>query len=264
MTARCLDPICDDGPTEDEPLPRFADDGSCLCRRCGLLLQQRLAEMPARRDALRATLGGLTASVKGENRPTKGTPPVPLNLAAHDHLTAMHATCVSWVRLVCEERGLRGPGRESLNTLTSWLLSQLDWLLSHGAVGDLADEMRDLSRVADALARTREQWHRLPVKCPGCDAQEIGRWDGADNVACTACGETWHEDDYARLVLILATDQGTSVTATEAARRAGIRPELFRQWVSRGKVRRLGTVDGVARYSTSDLDAVRQDEEGVA
>lgn len=260
MTARCLDPKCDDGPTEGDPMPRFADDGSNLCRRCGTLLQQRLAELPARRDALRATLGGLRASVKGENRPTKGTPPVPLNLAAHDHLTEMHATVVSWVRLVTEERSLRGPDRDDLNVLSSWLLSQLDWLLDHPAAGDLAEEIRDLSRVADALARTREQWHRLPVKCPRCDAQEIGRWDGADHVACTSCGETWHEDDYARLVLILATDQGTSVTAAEGAKRAGIKPELFRQWVSRGKVRKLGTVDGVARYSTSDLDAVRQEE----
>jgi hypothetical protein len=254
---RCTDPECIDGPTEDDQQrPRWAAEGANLCRRCATLLERRLAELHSQADAVRATLGGLHSSRKGENRPTKGSPPVPLNLDAHDFLTEMHATVVSWVRLVTEERNLHGPDRDLLPALTSWLLHQLDWLCGHEAVGDFADEVRDLSRKADALAGTRPGWHKLPAPCPACGATSLGRWDGADEVGCQTCGERWAEQQYRWLVAVLSSDPGTSVTAAEAVERAEVPAATFRQWVSRGKVRRLGTVDGTARYSTADLDAV--------
>lgn len=254
--ARCLDPGCTDGPTDsDEKMPRWAKDGN-LCRRCGALLEQRLAEVPARCQAVRSVLGGLRSSGRGENRPTKGTPPVPLNISAHDHLTEMHATLVSWVRMVAEERTLRGPDRDDDAILSAWLLSQLPWLLAHGAVGDLADEMRDLARVADSLTQSGLRWHRLEPPCPSCAAFELGRWDGDDHVGCRSCGRHWPDVEYPFFVRLALDDSGGCLTAAEAVQRAGVRPDTFWQWVSRGRVRKLGTVDGLARYSTSDIDRV--------
>lgn len=269
--SRCLDPKCSDGPPLDctcdpdavphhhAPGPRLTDDGDRLCRRCADLLEKRIAELPARQRELRDNLGGLHSHERGENRPTKGTPPVPLNIAAHDHLTDMHAKVVSWVRMVAEERDLRGPDRDALTYLCPWLLSQLPYLLQHGAVGDLADEMRDLTRTADGLTRAQPQRHHLPAPCPDCEATELYRLDGADHVLCQSCGLTWHERDYDRLVLVLASDTRTSVTAKEAAVRAGVPASTFRRWVGEKKVRRLGTVDGIARYSTADLDALQEE-----
>lgn len=254
---RCADPACTDGPEapDGSPMPRWAKDG-LLCRRCGTLLEQRLAEVPARREALRAELGGLRSSSRGENRPTKGSPPIPLNIPVHDHLEKIHATLVSWVLLVAEERALRGPDRDDDAILSAWLLSQFDWLLQHEAVGDFADEMRDLSRHADGLTQTREQWHRLEPLCPDCGARELGRWDGGDYVGCRSCGQRWAEEQYPMFVRLALDDSGGCVTAAEAVDRAQVAPATFRQWVSRGRVRKLGTVDGLARYSTADLDDV--------
>lgn len=257
---RCYDPACNDGPTEAEPMPRWADSPSLLCKRCGSLLEQRLAELPARTDALRAVLGGLTASQRGENRPTKGTPPVPLNLAAHDHLEAVNAVLVSWVQMVAEERGLRGPDRNGTAVLTGWLLSQLPWLLEHGAVGDLAQEVRDLTHIADGITRANPLRHRLPAPCPllGCGG-EMYREDGADHVACAHCGSVWTEDQYPWMVRLALDSSGGSITAKEAAERLGCTVGHVRNLVTAGEVRKLGTVDGIARYSTKDIDKHRKE-----
>lgn len=266
MTGRCLDPKCLDGPRDEdnEPLPRWTAEGSCLCTRCRDLLERRLADLPslvAQLDHL--LLHGLPAGRSLGNGRTKGEPPLPSRGFAevHDHLADVQQKLASWVQMTCEERQLRGPDRSDVRTLTFWLLSQFDWLARHLAAGDLADEVRDLHRTAEGIAQTQPQRHHLPVPCPDekCGAHEMSRLDGADHVICLACGLTWHESDYARLVLVLATDRGTSVTAKEGAERAGVRPEVFRQWVSRGKVRRLGTVNGAARYSTADVDALTKE-----
>lgn len=262
MTLRCVDPICLDGPADgDQPMPRWADAPGLLCRKDAEKLEQRLAELESRRDALRSVLGGGPAGAKGGNRPTKGSPPIPLNISAHDHLTAMQAVVVSWVRMVCEERGLRGPDGSDVALLARWLLSQLDWLLEHPAVGDLCDEMRDLARVADGLTQVHPRWNRLDPACPTCGAQELGRMDGDEHVACRACGRQWHEREYPAFVRLALDESGGSCTAAEGAERAGVPAATFRQWVSRKKVRRLGTVDGLARYSTEDVDRMTQDIE---
>lgn len=255
---RCVDKACTDGPpVDDQPMPRWATHG-LLCARCADRLEQRIAEMPARADQLRSVLGGLSATDRGENRPTKGNPPVPLNVDAHDLLVLIEGTVVSWVRMVAEERGLRGPDRQHLPSLCGWLVGQIDWLPAQLWVDDLAEEMRTLSRSADSLTRANPARHRLPAPCPACAAHELGRRDGASEVTCAACGSTWPEQDYDRLVLVLGSDPALSLTAVEAAARAGVEPARFRQWVSRGKVRRVGTVDGLARYATADVDAARE------
>ena len=249
--SRCADPSCTDGPpgTEGQPLPRFTVEPSRLCVRCGGMLERRLAEIPAHATALRAVLGGLRSSVRGGSRPTKGEPPVPLNIAAHDHLTAMKATLVSWVRLVCEERDLRGPDRDDLDVLSGWLLSQIGWLLQHDAVGDLADEVRDLTRVADGLTHLT----RRPVRA-GCDCFGCGEplWRGvadgleADRVTCSACGTTYDDGQYLMALKAAAWDaawievDGEQWATSAALANALGRPEqTIRSWYRRGHVRSM-------------------------
>lgn len=261
MTGRCVDKACTDGPRDhdEQPAPRWATLGN-LCARCSDHLEQRIAELPAQQQQVRACLGGLRSNTNDGSRRTKGNPPMPMNPTAFDHLEQLHATVVGWTRIITEERGLRGPDRNDVAHLGPWLLSQHDWICGQPWVDDMADELRDLQRAADGITRARPQQHRLPAPCPTCDQQQLTRWDGADHVTCGSCGRTWTEHDYARLVLVLASDRGTSITAPEAAKRAGVPASTFRRWVGEGHIRRLGTVGGQARYSTLDLDAHTQQE----
>lgn len=255
-TARCVAWDCNDGPpVDDKPAPRLARHG-LLCERCTRRLEQDLAELPARTQQLRSVLPGTQAPQRDGSRHTKGQPPVPLNIAAHDHLELVAGTVLSWVRLVAEDRGLRGPDRPEVERLTGWLLGQLDWIVGQPWVDDLLMEIHDLTRVADALTQARPGWHLLPAPCPGCSALTLGRWDGDDHVGCGTCGERWAEEHYPRLVLVLAWEK--TLTAEEAANLAGVEPATFRQWVSRGHVERVGSVDGQARYRKSDVDAMAQ------
>lgn len=256
---RCLDPRCTDGPDDGSRLTRNTET---LCRRCGGMVEMRLAELKSRHDQVaRLMLTPLPSRSSGGNRPTKGSPPVELNLSAHDWIVEATATLVSWVRMVCEERNLRGPDRSDVGVLSGWLLSQLPWLLEHPAAGDLADELRDLSRVADSLSRVNPRRYRLDAPCPllGCGERQMTREDGAGQVWCDACGGIWHEDEYAWMVRVALVSNAGCLTAAEAVDRLGVTVGTLRQWVSRGKVRKLGTVDGTARYSTADVEQLRKD-----
>ena len=255
MNQRCADKQCADGPRNDDqqPQPRWAALG-LLCARCADHLEQNIGALPAAHDQLRTVLAGSSRNPTDGSKPTKGNPPVPLNLDAHDHLEHMHHTITSWTRLVCEERGLRGPDRNTVAALAPWLLAQHDWLIDQPWAPDLADELRDLNRHTNTLTRSQPRQHRLPAPCPTCNEQQLTRWDGADHITCDSCGRVWTEADYTRLVLVLTSDSGTSITAAEAATRANVPPSTFRRWVSERKIRKLGTIDGLARYSTRDLD----------
>jgi hypothetical protein len=260
MNIRCVGKHCHDGPTDhDQPMPRWSAPGSLLCRRCTARLEQDLAELPAREQQVTATLDAAGGS--GAERRGTPEPPVPLNIGSHDHLTLMTAAVVSWALLVREERGLRGPDRSTVTALAPWLLGQLDWITQQPWVDDMAEEIHDLSQVADAITRRKPLRNRLEPPCPACGARDLGRWDGASQVDCVACGAVWDERYYPALVRLVLDTSGGCVTAAEAAAELGITVSALRMLVSRGRLRKLGTVDGLARYSTSDLEQLKQDRE---
>lgn len=47
---------------------------------------------------------------------------------------------------------------------------------------------------------------RMPVPCPQCEHDTLGRWVGGDVVDCLNCHAVWSEDEYRRLTLVLAED----------------------------------------------------------
>lgn len=258
---RCVDHGCLDGPPLDgQPSGRLVHLPALLCSRCEAALTKRLAEMPARRDLLRDTLGGIGGTRSSENKPTKGNPPVPLNIAAHDLLVDMQAKAVSWTQLVCEERGLRGPDQSDLRVLAPWLVSQVDWLIEQPWVDDLAEEMRDLARQADGLTAHRARWNRLEAPCPDCGAHELGRWDGSDDVHCLSCGMKWD-----RPALMEKQTARHTLTAASAAAWLRVRPATFRGYVAAGTIKSIGKDgDGLLRYAAEDVKALDTDEEQTA
>lgn len=240
--------------------PHTALPGTLLCGDCTRRLEQHLAELPARLHLVQALHDG-KQTPRRTDRPG-GDAPVPITVDAHDLLTHAPAILHSWTRLVCERRNLRGP--DTPERLAPWLLGQLDWLVTQPWADDLADEIRDLTRAAERLARVNPHRIRLEPPCPSCQARELGRWDGTDQVDCNRCGRAWPRRDYPWMVRVALDDSRGCLTATEAAQRLGITVPGFRaHYVSAGRVRKLGTVDGTARYSAGDVDALTS-EEGAA
>lgn len=261
---RCVDKACADGPRDDDqqPRPRWATTG-LLCTRCAQALEQRLAELPARRDHLRAVLGGRQGPISDGSKRTKGTPPVPLNLDAHDHLVAMHATVVSWVRLVCEERGLRGPDRDDVAFLAPWLVAQMDWLVGQPWVDDLADEIRDASRVADALTGTTRKPRRAGADCFECGSALVRPVvDGLeeDAVTCLGCGQQYDDSQYFMALQAAAwqaarveVDGETWATPTSLAHDLERSENTLHRWRRDGLVR-ARRVSGVTFFHLGDAE----------
>ena len=249
---RCTGKRCLDGPPlDDKPAPRWSVPGRMLCRRCTQNLERELAELPARLSLLHAHLGGYTTAGRSE-RPATGSSPVPLNVDAHDLICAADGLLTAWIRLVCEERTLRGPDKAN----PTWLLGQLDWLLTQPWVDDLADEIHDLTIECEAIIRSVPRRHRLEAPCPSCSAYELGRWDGSDHVDCASCGRTWDEAHYPSLALVAAQASGGCMTATEATALLATTYGAFRMLVHRKQVRKLATIDGVAFYASLDVRAL--------
>ncbi len=252
----CIGKSC--AGTAGQPRPTIAH--MMLCTGCTRRLEQHLAEMPARLHLVQALHDG-RQSPRRSDRPG-GDAPVPVNVDAFDLLQAAPAVLGSWVLLVCEERSLRGP--DNPENLAAWLLGQLDWLVRQLWVDDMAEEVSDLARAAERLCRVDEHRHRLEPPCPSCSARELGRWDGTEQVDCGSCGRVWPEKHYRAFVRLALDDSGGCLTAGEAAVRLGVSVGTVRNYVTAGEVRKLGTVDGTARYSTQDVERLAKQQEGAA
>ena len=90
-------------------------------------------------------------------------------------------------------------------TLCGWLRNRLDDACDqHPAIAEFAGDITrvhtDLRRVLGLLPLR----HRLHAPCPQCDMLTLYRDDGADYVECGSCGRVWSEDEYARLVIVIA------------------------------------------------------------
>lgn len=242
------------GKTCNTDSPALA--GTMLCGRCTHRLEQQLAELPARLHLVRALHDG-RQTPRRSDRPG-GDAPVPLNVDAFDLLQTAPAQLDSWAQLVREERDLRGPDNPDL--LAAWLLGQFDWLIRQPWVDDMADEINDLAQSAERLCRVNPHRHRLEPPCPSCAASELGRWDGTEQVDCGSCGRAWPREQYPAFVRLALDDSGGCLTANEAAQRLGVTVGTLRNLVTDGQVRKLGTVDGTARYSARDIEDLLERE----
>jgi hypothetical protein len=94
--------------------------------------------------ARRARLGGGAA----RRQPRAADQPLPYNAAAADVARELHAVLVSWVRLVCEHRGLDYDGDPSTAGLAVWLHRNIFALVMTPGVEDAPEEIGALVRVA--------------------------------------------------------------------------------------------------------------------
>ncbi len=225
-----------------------------LCTSRTHRLEQHLAELPARLHLVAAIHDG-QQTPRRTDRPG-GDTPAPANIDALDLLNAALDVLRSWAQLVCDERHLTGPRDGTL--LTAWLLGHLDWLTRQPWIDDMTDEINDLATEAERLCRINPHRHRLEPPCPSCGAGELGRWDGTEQVDCASCGRVWPEDQYPWMVRLALDDSGGCLTATQAATRLGVTVGSLRSLVHEGAVRKLGTVEGTARYSARDIEELER------
>lgn len=249
MTAQCL------FPHSDERAPHAASRGF-LCSDGFTRLERHLSELPALARWLQANLAGTSGTGFGDYTTGSHDRPLPINDGIADHLTQITDTVNSWCRLVAEERDLRGPWRPlpsdgwperdrlrraveqtaSLENLTVFLLAQLDWTVQQLWIDDYATEIEDLTSTAHGLVPSQPRTYRMPAPCPSCDAIELQRKDGDDRIECQGCGRLWTEDEYLRLVFVLAGEMDLPEWAPVAmvADRFGLNPATVWKWKQRG------------------------------
>lgn len=190
-------------PHPGDHRPHAAEVGY-LCKPGFARAEQHIAELPALSSWLHANLASGGAGDSDGSQRTKGEPPIPIRDTVHDHIVEIAAVLTSWAMLVAEERSLRGPRSAEVTTTAPFLLAHLEWAAAQLWVDDLAAEVADLHRTAHSLAPSRPGLHRMPAPCPTCDAVELSRQDGDDRIECRSCGRLWTEDEYVRLVIVLA------------------------------------------------------------
>jgi hypothetical protein len=100
-----------------------------------------------------------------------------------------------------------GPVRVNyLDRSVRYLREWVSALLAAPFAETVGREVLDLARRAERANGFDRLVHHLPVPCPTCDTRALTREDGSDQVECRACCRVWPEQDYRRLVLILASD----------------------------------------------------------
>jgi hypothetical protein len=212
-----------DPPAPDNPCPAHpTQDGAPVwCRPCGDRITHALDAIPglAAELALRgvADLGRLAASGEaGRTTRSKvaGSPSGSPAWDAADELIEWAHTVEDQLRAhLGHSTAVRavvyasGPVRVlSLGASVRYLRQWVSALLAAPFAETAGRDALDLARRAERAAGFDRLVHHLPVPCPTCDTRALTREDGADQVECRACGRVWTEDDYRRLVLVLASD----------------------------------------------------------
>lgn len=144
MYGLCEGPRCRDRQSRI----RQVNSGSRLCASCRAQLATHLTVLP---DLYRRC-EGILVNTRGRDleRVHGGLPGgISLNDAAVATRTEMLTVLASWAGLVVDERNVPRPLRRDVHALTSFLLTQLDWLAQHAAAGELAAEIAALVRSAE-------------------------------------------------------------------------------------------------------------------
>ncbi|MEU2033420.1 hypothetical protein [Nocardia amamiensis] len=114
-------------------------------------LAELLREIPGIAEDLELTRTRRSRlSARGDYRMNRraSEQPLPFNPAAADAADELHATLVSWARLVCEERGLDYNGSPSTAGLARWLDRNLVALAMTQGAETVLDEIRSVVQAA--------------------------------------------------------------------------------------------------------------------
>lgn len=133
-------------------------------------------------------------------------PSIPLNIGLYSDVEAIEAHLIDYYMIL---RSLRTGMRTSQMVRTAFALDYVlrnfaHLMINHTYAMEYAHKTHYLHMRARRDLRLDVLVHRLPAPCPACDCFALVRVDGADEVTCEQCRETWTESDYNRLVRVLA------------------------------------------------------------
>jgi hypothetical protein len=207
---RCVDPR---DPAKNAPLVTTP-----LCEPHRSRLNFQLLDVPSTYVRLDLALGshGKASDVRVSRG--KPEPPTPLNVgvrALQEDLVRLLLTAEDELRLALDLPSfVAGEVREgvALTAASEFLAVRLDRLLAEPTGILLAVDLDQLLGTIRRALGLAKLVHRLPAPCPSCELLTLRRDDGASFVRCVndACNRSFSEDDYARLVLILASDRRSS------------------------------------------------------
>ena len=166
----------------------------------------------------------ITAPASGVRAPSPA-PPVPINVHTDALLTDITDTAHRCAVLIAERLGINEPDERAVTRSLELVETNIAVLLEipeHSAMGwhrggeswgsitqdgvGLALHLVELHRSATATLGCTRGRDRMPLPCPHCEEQQLGRWHGSEDIDCTACGSSWTEPDYRRMTTILADD----------------------------------------------------------
>lgn len=197
-----------------------------------------------RLDAVDLSLPGNPATT-GEAGDQTGQTPVAARLASwaedwsgRDIMTADAASVAQFLR-----RGLR------------WACA------SHPAVDEFAKELRQSYAAAKVGLNRDMRGHHYAAPCPHCGQKTLVRYPGADWIECGPCEALYDEQDYA-VILVRALEAsarrtwppGKALNIREAAALAGVKQDVIRQWITRGKLQADIGPWGTRRYLRIVID----------
>lgn len=121
-----------------------------LCMACRDHLVSNLLNLPALySDCNRGTSPKVVRVIR--KVPRKSATTDSMNPAAAEIRSAILTVLASWAGLVADERRLEPPARD-LPALARFLCRHVEWLARHPAAGDIADEIRELTRTVRNIA----------------------------------------------------------------------------------------------------------------
>jgi len=179
--------------------------------------------------------------------------PTPLNVAAASTMTDLTDILSSWVEMLADQNGMRGPialltrngienpqGRQlnprwsifagesvwcdppvrfEIHAACLWLRAQIERLEACPGIGDLWDELGEVMSQAHCLAPWREEAARLKgIECPECHAIALVRYGGDEHVTCQRCNAHVSPGRYAIWVRLLTATRKQTTTATPSHR----------------------------------------------
>lgn len=108
----------------------------------------------------------------------------------------------SWSALVADECSVRKPASYDCDSLTSFLLRHLDWLLAHPAAGDFEEETYTLTmHIRQITDSASTQFDIGPCVRPGCDSRLSAAQSASNGKYEVHCGvgHAWQANQWLQL-----------------------------------------------------------------
>lgn len=168
------------------PYRAQAESGLLLCPGCRDRIGTDLAELPSLYDDCESLLSAAPKALTEKVRGRVATD-LSLNQTAVSVRSDIVVILASWAGLIASERGVARPARRDVGVLAAFVTVHLDWLLTHPAAADFAEEVTALAKAARRAAQPGDRIHLELGQCirPGCESMMFATTHGDGGISLT-------------------------------------------------------------------------------